>query len=432
MMTRHSAKVLALVLVTMAASICWQELRAKTSRSYEISPDYRQLELFGDAFGLILSEYVEVPDQKKLIRAALNGMLASLDPHSSVMDGEELKELKVEASGRFGGVGLEVAMEDGVIKVITPLDDTPAMRAGILANDLITQLDGEDVLGMSLIEATDKMRGQVNTPVTLTILRPGKEEPFEVRLTREFIRVKSVTANAEGHIGYLRISTFTDKTREGVDEAMSQLAKELGPNLKGWIIDLRNNPGGLLDQAIAVSNIFLRTGEIVSLRGRDASKIRHFYAKPGRLKSDKAVVVLINGGSASAAEIVAGALQDHKRATVIGTRSFGKGSVQSILPLGHRGAVVLTTARYYTPSGRSIQAKGITPDMVVEQVLPANLKPNELNIDGEASLRGHLKSDNGEEQTGSSSYVPQEKASDRQLQAAIGLLNGKQVGLPAR
>jgi carboxyl-terminal processing protease len=275
------------------------------------------------------------------------------------------------------------------------------------------------------------MLGQLNTPITLTLVRPGKADPFEVKLIRELIRVKPVKANAEGEIGYLRISTFTDETREGVDAAVARLGTEIGPNLKGWIIDLRNNPGGLLNQAIAVSNIFLRRGEIVSLRGRDASKIRHFYAKPARFKSNRPVVVLINGGSASASEIVAGALQDHRRATVIGTRSFGKGSVQSILPFG-QGAMVLTTARYYTPSGRSIQARGITPDLVVEQELPSSLKPHELDSDGEASLPGHLKGDNGEEQTGSSSYVPQEKISDKQLQAAIGLLEGKPTQLRAR
>jgi len=430
-MTRRSAKVLGLFLVTIVASICCQEVAAKPWRSHGMSPDRRQLKLFGDAFELILSEYVEVPDQEKLISAALNGMLSALDPHSSMLDDEELRELKAEASGRFGGVGLEVTMEDGVLKVIAPLDDTPAMRAGILANDLITQLDGEDVQGMSLIEATDKMRGQLNTPITLTVVRPGKGEPFELKLTRQRIRVDPVTANAEGDIGYLRISTFTDETRKGVREAIAQLGKEIGPNLKGWIVDLRNNPGGLLDQAIEVSNVFLRRGEIVSLRGRDASTVRHFYAKPARFKSDRPVVVLINGGSASASEIVAGALQDHRRATVIGTRSFGKGSVQSILPLG-RGAVVLTTARYYTPAGRSIQARGITPDLVVEQELPAHFKPDELDNDGEAGLSGHLKSDSGEEHAGSSSYVPQEKASDRQLQAAIGLLEGKPIHLRAR
>jgi carboxyl-terminal processing protease len=427
MMTRHSAKFFGLLLIAIAASVSWQDLGAKTPGAQGISPDYRQLDLFGDAFGIILSEYVDVPDQEKLITAAINGMLASLDPHSSVMNAKELKEFRAEVTGRLGGVGLEVTMGDGALKVIAPLDGTPAARAGILANDLIVRLDGEEVMGMTFSEVIAKMSGRINTPVLLTILRPGKEEPFEVRLTRELIRVKSVKATAEGDIGYLRVSSFTEQTRNGLDEAISQIGKELGPNLKGWIIDLRNNPGGLLDQAISVSNVFLKRGEIVSLRGRDPSKIQHFYAKPDGRKNDEPVVVLINGGSASAAEIVAGALQDHKRAQVIGTRSFGKGSVQSVLPFGRQGALVLTTARYYTPSGRSIQAKGIVPDIVVEENLATDLKPDELEIGSEAGLHGHLKSDDGEEQAGSSSYVPQEKAKDTQLQVAIDLLHSKKV-----
>ena len=418
-----------LLLIAIALSVSWQELGAKTPRAHRISPDYRQLDLFADAFGLILSDYVEVPDQEKLIKAAINGMLASLDPHSSVMNAKELKEFRAEVTGKLGSVGLEVTMDDGVLKVIAPLDGTPAAQAGILPNDLIVRLDGEEVMGMTLSEAIDKMGGRVNTPVVLTILRPGKEEPIEMRLTRELIRVKSVKASAEGDIGYLRVSSFTEQTRKGLDQAISQLGKELGPNLRGWIIDLRNNPGGLVREAIAVSNIFLKEGEIVSLRGRDGPEIQHFYAKPDGRKNDEPLVVLINGGSASAAEIVAGALQDHKRAQVIGTRSFGKGSVQSVLPFGRQGALVLTTARYYTPSGRSIQAKGIVPDIVVEENLATDLKPDELEIGSEAGLHGHLKSDDGEEQAGSSSYVPQEKAKDTQLQVAIDLLHGKKIGL---
>jgi carboxyl-terminal processing protease len=252
-----------------------------------------------------------------------------------------------------------------------------------------------------------------------------------VKLTRDLIQVRSVKANAEGDVGYLRISSFTEQTQSGIDEAVSRLQQEVGPHLKGWIIDLRNNPGGLVDQAVSVANTFLKKGEIVSIRGRDPAKIEHFYARPGHWMSDKAVVVLINGGSASASEIVAGALQDQKRATVIGTRSFGKGSVQSVMSFGNKGALVLTTGRYYTPSGRSIQAKGIVPDLVVEEDLPADVKPDELDTGSEAKLRGHLKSDTGEEQTGSSSYVPKDKAKDKQLQAAIDLLAGKPVGLHA-
>jgi len=296
---------------------------------------------------------------------------------------------------------------------------------------LIANIDGEEVVGMTLDEATAKMRGKIMTPITLTILRPGREDRFDVRLIPDVIRIKPVKANAEGDIGYVR-SSFTEQTQSGLDVAITRLESELGPNLKGWIIDLRNNPGDLVDQAISVSNTFLKRGEIVSLRGRDTSTVKRFYAKPGKWKNDKPVVVLINGGSASASEIVAGALQDHRRGIVVGTRSFGKGSVQSLIPFGNRGTLMLTTARYYTPSGRSIQAKGIVPDVVVEQDLPANLTPLQADDKGEADLRGHLKSDNGEEQGGSSSYVPEEKANDKQLEAAIDLLHSKQVSLPAR
>jgi carboxyl-terminal processing protease len=335
--------------------------------------------------------------------------------------------MQVQTKGEFGGLGIEVTMENGVVKVVAPIDDTPAARAGLLANDLITHLDGEQVLGMTLNEAVDKMRGKINTPITLTILRPGKEDPFDVKLTRDVIRIKSVKANAEGDIGYVRISSFTEQTQEGLDEAIAKLKTEVGSNLKGWIIDLRNNPGGLLDQARSVADTFLNQGEVVSTRGRNASETQRFNATPGDSTDGKPLVVLINGGSASASEIVAGALQDHKRATVIGTRSFGKGSVQTIIPLGSQGAMRLTTARYYTPAGVSIQAKGIVPNILIEEDLPPDLKPSLSRTEGEASLRGHLKSDNGEEQTGSSSYVPKEKEKDKQLQAAIDLLHGKQV-----
>jgi carboxyl-terminal processing protease len=431
-MTRNNLKLVGVILLTLAGSISWQELGARTrSGTHGLSPDYRQLDLFGNAFGLILSDYVETPDQAKLMRAAINGMLASLDPHSSFMTLKQFKEFQVESSGKFGGLGLEVTMENGVLKVIAPLDDTPAAHAGILANDLITHLDGQEILGMTLNEAIDKMRGQPNTQITLTVLRPGKEDPFDVKLTRDLIHVTSVKANAEGDIGYLRISSFTEQTQSGIDEAVKRLQGELGPNLKGWILDLRNNPGGLVDQAVSVSNTFLKKGEIVSVRGRDPAKIEHLYAKPGRSMSDNPVVVLINGGSASASEIVAGALQDNKRATVIGTRSFGKGSVQSVMSFGSEGALVLTTARYFTPSGRSIQAKGIVPDFAVEEDLPVDVRPDELDTGSEAKLRGHLKSDTGEEETGSSSYVPKDRAKDRQLQAAVDLLHGKQLGLHA-
>ena len=391
------------------------------------SETYKQLAIFGDIFERVRGQYVTPPDEKALVENAINGMLTSLDPHSSYLNPEAAKDMRVQTKGEFGGLGIEVTMENGVVKVVAPIDDTPAARAGLLANDLITHLDGEQVLGMTLNEAVDKMRGKISTPITLTILRPGKEDPFDVKLTRDVIRIKSVKANAEGDIGYLRISSFTEQTQEGLDEAIAKLKTEVGGNLKGWIIDLRNNPGGLLDQARSVADTFLGQGEVVSTRGRNASETQRFNATPGDSTDGKPIVVLINGGSASASEIVAGALQDHKRATVIGTRSFGKGSVQTIIPLGSQGAMRLTTARYFTPAGVSIQAKGIVPNIVIEEDLPPDLKPSLSKTEGEASLRGHLKSENGEEQTGSSSYVPKEKEKDKQLRAAIDLLHGKQV-----
>ena len=426
-MTRTTSCLFALFLVVLANVPCEASPAKVRSGSNRISPDYTELDLLAQVYGLVLSESAEVPDQRKLIKGAINGMLSSLDPHSSYMDPRELKEFNIETGGKFGGIGLEVMMENGVVKVIAPLDDTPAARAGILANDLITHINGEELDGITLEAATEKMRGKINTPVTLTILRPGREQPFDVKLTRDVIRLKPVKAHAQGDIGYLRISSFSEQTRSGLNLAMSQLKGELGPNLKGWIIDLRNDPGGLLDQAISVSNAFLKKGEIVSVRGRDPSMVRHFYARPGKWEDDKPVVVLINGGSASASEIVAGALQDHRRAIVVGTRSFGKGSVQSQISFGNRGAVMLTTARYFTPSGRSIQAKGIVPDVVVEQDLPPASSPPEPGDKGEAGLRGHLKSDDGEEHGGSSSYVPEEETKDKQLQTAIALLHGKQL-----
>jgi carboxyl-terminal processing protease len=432
-MTRSNAKIIGLLLLTVLAGVPAEGSQAKPeSTSNWISPDYSEIELLRQVYGLILTQSVEVPDQRKLIKGAINGMLATLDPHSSYLDPKEMKEFNVATGGKFGGIGLEVTMKNGVAKVIAPLDDTPAAHAGILANDFITHIDGKELVGVTLEEATGKMRGKINTPVTLRILRPGREQPFDVTLTRDVIRLKPVKAISEGDIGYVRISSFTAQTQGELDAAMASLKGELGPNLKGWIIDLRNDPGGLVDQAISVSNTFLKSGEIVSLRGRDARTIKHFNAKPGKWKSDKPMVVLINGGSASASEIVAGALQDHRRAILVGTRTFGKGSVQSLITFGNHGAVMLTTARYYTPSGRSIQAKGINPDVVVEEDLPTILKPLDATDKGEAGLRGHLKSDDGEEQGGSSSYVPEGKANDKQLQAALALLHGKQVSLPAR
>jgi carboxyl-terminal processing protease len=343
--------------------------------------------------------------------------------------------MQVQTQGKFGGLGIEVTMENGVVKVVSPIDDTPAARAGIMANDLIIKLDGEDMQGLTLNEVVNKMRGKINTPITLSILREGKD-PFDVKLIRDEIKVKSVKSSIEGpdkDIGYIRISSFTEQTQEGLEGAISSIKKTVGPKLKGYIIDLRNDPGGLLDQAISVSDTFLDRGEVVSTRGRHAEEMQRFTAQRGDLSDGNPVVVLINGGSASASEIVAGALQDHKRATVIGTRSFGKGSVQTIIPLGDQGALKLTTARYYTPSGRSIQAHGIDPDTIIEEELPPELQGKDTSTRGEASLRGHLQNESQrEEGGGSSAYVPADKSKDLQLKAAIDVLHGVKVASNAK
>lgn len=398
---------------------------------------YRQLDLFGDVFDRVRSDYVVEPDSEKLIEAAINGMLQSLDPHSSYLNPKNFRNMQVQTRGEFGGLGIEVTMENGVVKVVSPIDDTPAARAGILAGDLIVKIDGERVRGMTLNQAVEKMRGKVGEPIVITVVRKGKPKPFDVRIVRDVIRIRSVKWSVEGgDIGYIRITSFNEQTQPGLEKAIAAIRAKLGDGLKGYVIDLRNNPGGLLDQAIAVSDTFLKAGEVVSTRGRNAAETQRFNARPGDLAEGRKVVVLINGGSASASEIVAGALQDHKRATIIGTRSFGKGSVQTIIPLGPRGgAIRLTTARYYTPAGRAIQAKGITPDFVVEQELPAELKAraDELRTRGEAGLRGHLKNDKEKkEESGSLAYVPKEKEKDTQLQAAIRFLHGQDIAMLVR
>jgi len=385
---------------------------------------YRQLSLFGDVFERVRSDYVERPDDNKLIESAINGMLAGLDPHSSYMDAKSLQDMQTSVSGRFGGLGMEVTMEDGLVKVVAPIDETPAARAGIMANDLISHIDDEPVQGLTLNQAVEKMRGAPNTKVKLRIVRKGGDKPIEVSLTRDIIRVRSVRANLQGEdIAYIRITQFSEQTTDGVRRALGELSAQAGDKLKGFIIDLRNNPGGLLDQAITVSESFLERGEIVSTRGRNAEETQRFNARNRDMSKAKPVIVLINGGSASASEIVAGALQDHKRATVIGTRSFGKGSVQTIIPLGSgNGALRLTTARYFTPSGRSIQAKGITPDIEVLQDVPEELKAR-TDTRGESSLRGHLPGE-GQEETGSQSYLPPDPKDDKALNMALDLLRG--------
>ena len=388
---------------------------------------YRQLQLFGDVFEQVRAHYADKPDETKLIAAAINGMLSGLDPHSSYMDANSFRDMQVETKGEFGGLGMEVTMEDGQVKVVTPIDDTPAAKAGILANDVITQLNGESIQGLSLDQAIEKMRGPVHTTVKLTITRKGQDKPLEISITRDVIRVSSVRSHLDGDdVGYIRLTQFTEQSTDGLVKAINDITAHSGGKLKGFILDLRNNPGGLLDQAISVSNAFLDRGEIVSIRGRDPEDMQRFEAKPdpGDLTKGKPLIILINGGSASASEIVAGALQDHKRGTSIGTRSFGKGSVQTIIPLSPTdGALRLTTARYYTPSGRSIQALGITPEIEQLQDVPDSLKGEELG--GEASLRGHLKA-TGEEEKGSQSYVPPDPKDDKALNLALALMRGTQ------
>ena len=385
---------------------------------------YRQLDLFGDVLERVRSDYVEKPDDTSLVENAINGMLAALDPHSAYLSSKHFRDMQIQTRGEFGGLGIEVTTENGIVKVVSPIDDTPAAKAGVQANDLITHLDNDQIVGLTLEQAVEKMRGPVNTPITLTIVRKGRDDPFDIKVTRDIIKIQAVKSRLEqdGEVIYTKITTFNEQTHSNLAKQVEALKKQTTKKVKGYVVDLRNNPGGLLDQAVAVSDDFLEKGAIVLTKGRNLEETQRSQARPGDITDGKRIIVLINGGSASASEIVAGALQDHKRATVIGTRSFGKGSVQTIIPLGQNGALRLTTARYYTPSGRSIQAKGIEPDIIVEQDLPDDLKGKEKPR-GEASLRGHLKNDPKEkEQSGSSAYVPREPEKDVQLQYALTML----------
>lgn len=390
--------------------------QAQQTKTY----DYDLLTLLGDAIAKIRDSYVEPVDDAKLIEAAVNGMLKSLDPHSAFLPPEQVKQMQVSIKGEFGGLGIEVTMEDGYVKVVTPIDDTPAARAGVQPNDLITHIDGEAVLGLSLTEAVKKMRGAVGTDILLMVNRSGVAEPFEITITRAVIKVQSVRSRAEGNVAYIRISSFSEQTESGLRKSMRKLKEEIGDNIEGVILDLRNNPGGLLDQAIAVSDAFLDRGEIVSTRARDVSAIERYNAKPGDLASGLPVIVLINGGSASASEIVAGALQDHKRAILMGTKSFGKGSVQSIMQLGGGNQLKLTTARYYTPSGNSIQAKGIVPDVDVPQ---ARLELLETSQRSEADLRNRLDNDTDAESSDGDTVADTEQQKDYQLQRALDAIH---------
>ena len=385
---------------------------------------FRQLELFGDIFERVRSFYVDETADKELIESAINGMLQALDPHSSYLNEESFRDMQVQTRGEFGGLGIEVTMEQGFVRVVSPIDDTPAARAGIEAGDLITHLDGGTVLGLNLADAVDKMRGRVGSDIKLTIRREGRE-PFDVTVTRDVIRIQSVRSRIEGEVGYLRVTTFNEQTEIGVKREIADMREELGDSMIGLVLDLRRNPGGLLDQAIKVSDAFLERGEIVSTRGRDENDAQRFNAKAGDLIDGLPIVVLINGGSASASEIVAGALQDHRRAVIMGTQSFGKGSVQTIMPIPGHGAMRLTTASYFTPSGRSIQKTGVTPDIEVHQAkVEATNEPARVR---EEDLRNARDGD-GDGDSGAPDAAAADQASqattDYQLARAIDLLKG--------
>ena len=363
---------------------------------------YQQLDLFGDVFERIRAQYVEEVSTEDLVSAAINGMLTSLDPHSSYLSAKDFEEMQVDTKGEFGGLGIEVTQEEGFIKVISPMDGTPAAKAGIKAGDFITHVNGEALVGLLLDEAVDKMRGPVGSEIIITVVREGVAEPFDVSIIRDSIKLTAATGRVVGHTIVLRLSTFNEQTTSGMKEALAKGLEELGgiDKLEGVVLDLRNNPGGLLNEAITVVDAFLEKGEIVSTRGRTAGSGERYNAEPGDLINGKPIVLLINGGSASASEIVAGALQDHRRAVVVGTKSFGKGSVQTLIPLRGDGAMRLTTARYYTPSGRSIQALGLSPDIVVQQPLPPAVDPtatdekkSAVGERSEADLRGAITND---------------------------------------
>ena len=396
------------------------------------SDTYRQLAIFGDVFERVRAQYVDEPDDQKLVETAINGMLTSLDPHSSYMNAEQAADMRTETRGQFGGLGIEVTMEDELVKVVSPFDGTPADKAGILAGDLIAEIDGEQVRGLTLGEAVDRMKGDIGTSVDLVIIREGANKPVRLTVTRDEIKVPSVRHSVKGDIGYIKLMKFNEQTTLGLEESIADIEEKIGADkVKGYILDMRRNPGGLLDEAVSVSYAFLGKGEIVSTRGRNADETRRYNARSGDEIDGKPLVVLVNGGSASASEIVAGALQEQRRATIVGSRSFGKGSVQTIIPLGANGALRLTTALYYTPSGRSIQGRGIDPDITVEQPLPPEIR-EQMGLDaeddltrGESSLRGHITgNEETDEGSGSLDYVPPEEEDDLQLQYALDLLNG--------
>ena len=420
----------ALLTTQIAAPLMAQESASQDSV-------YEQLELFGDIFERVRSEYVEEVDDKALIEAAIDGMLRSLDPHSSFLSVDDAEDMRVRTRGEFGGLGIEVTQEDGWVKVVSPIDDTPADEAGVEAGDFITHVDGESLLGLTLDESVDIMRGPVGSEIVITIAREGEPEPFDITIVRDTIKLTAVRVRTEGDTVVVRVTTFNEKTYSNLKDGLEDAIAELGglENVNGVVLDLRNNPGGLLDQSIRVSDAFLEKGEIVSTRGRYAEDSDRFNATPGDLINDKPLVVLINGGSASASEIVAGALKDHRRAIIVGTKSFGKGSVQSVIPLRGESAMRLTTARYYTPSGRSIQALGVSPDIIVEQPRVARNEEAEdeaQNLRSEADLRGSLNNDSLtedeiqqiEDDADNAKAAAELRKEDYQLAYAIDLLRG--------
>lgn len=390
---------------------------------------YRLLNLFGDVFEQVKSKYVEEVDDKQLIEAAINGMLTSLDPHSSYLNMDNFEEMQVDTRGEFGGLGIEVTMEEGFVKVISPIYDTPAEKAGLQPGDFITHIDGKPIRGLGLNDAVEMMRGKVNTDIILTIMRKGEQAPFDVTLTRAVIKIQSVRSEAKDDVGYIRITKFNEQTFSGLQRAITELRDQIGPEIKGLVIDLRNNPGGLLDQAISVSDAFLDKGEIVSTRPRDTENTERYNARAGDLADGLPIIVLINDGSASASEIVAGALQDHRRAVIMGTRSFGKGSVQTILPMPGNVALRLTTARYYTPSGKSIQEVGIVPDIIVPQARVESIEAAEQRR-SEADLNGALRNEdetisNAASQANDRRDAAEELAlKDYQLSRALDMIRG--------
>ena len=389
---------------------------------------YRLLNLFGDVFEQVKSKYVEEVDDKQLIEAAINGMLTSLDPHSSYLNMDNFEEMQVDTRGEFGGLGIEVTMEEGFVKVISPIYDTPAEKAGLQPGDYITHIDGTPIRGLGLNEAVEMMRGKVNTDIRLTIMRKGEAAPFDVTLPRAVIKIQSVRSEAKDDVGYIRITKFNEQTYSGLQRAITDMRDQIGPEMKGLVIDLRNNPGGLLDQAISVSDAFLDKGEIVSTRPRDTENTERYNARPGDLADGLPMIVLVNDGSASASEIVAGALQDHRRAVIMGTRSFGKGSVQTILPMPGNVALRLTTARYYTPSGKSIQEVGIVPDIIVPQARVESIEAAQRR--SEADLNGALRNEdetisNAESDANDRRSAAEEIAlEDYQLSRALDMIRG--------